>query len=70
MGIVSAIAAPAALEVTFEGQGGHAGGQLMHSRCESASKRTGVWASACSASPEIDGNVRTLMPNFQMVLTL
>lgn len=29
IGVVSAIAAPAALEVTFEGDGGHAGAQLM-----------------------------------------
>ena len=32
LGIVSAIAAPAALRVTFTGQGGHAGGLLMPDR--------------------------------------
>jgi ureidoglycolate amidohydrolase len=29
IGIVTAIAAPAALEVKFQGDGGHAGAQLM-----------------------------------------
>jgi hypothetical protein len=33
IGIVQAIAAPAALLVTFVGDGGHAGSQLMHLRC-------------------------------------
>ncbi|KAG2501988.1 hypothetical protein HYH03_000484 [Edaphochlamys debaryana] len=32
IGVVTAIAAPAALEVTFHGDGGHAGGQLMPDR--------------------------------------
>jgi len=32
IGVVTAIAAPAALEITFEGDGGHAGAQLMHLR--------------------------------------
>jgi ureidoglycolate amidohydrolase len=32
VGIVTAIAAPAALRITFEGEGGHAGGVLMHDR--------------------------------------
>ena len=32
IGVVTAIAAPAAMEITFEGDGGHAGAQLMHLR--------------------------------------
>ena len=32
LAVVTAIAAPAAMRVTFEGDGGHAGGQLMHLR--------------------------------------
>ena len=34
LGIVTAIAAPAALRVRFSGDGGHAGAQLMHRRRE------------------------------------
>ena len=33
IGVVSAIAGPAALEVTFTGDGGHAGGLMMRGRC-------------------------------------
>ena len=33
LGVVSAIAAPAALRVRFSGDGGHAGAQLMPLRC-------------------------------------
>ena len=33
LGIVTAIAAPAALRIRFSGDGGHAGAQLMHRRC-------------------------------------
>ena len=33
IGVVTAIAAPAALEVHFSGDGGHAGAQLMPLRC-------------------------------------
>ena len=32
LGVVTAIAAPAALRVHFSGEGGHAGGQLMPDR--------------------------------------
>ena len=33
LGVVTAIAAPAALRVQFSGDGGHAGAQLMPLRC-------------------------------------
>lgn len=33
LGVVTAIAAPAALRVKFTGEGGHAGGLLMPARC-------------------------------------
>ncbi len=35
LGVVTAIAAPAALRVSFSGSGGHAGGLLMPYRCGS-----------------------------------
>jgi len=34
LGVVTAIAAPAALRVTFRGGGGHAGALLMHRRAD------------------------------------
>ena len=36
IGVVTAIAAPAALRVRFTGDGGHAGGQLMAARNDAA----------------------------------
>jgi ureidoglycolate amidohydrolase len=36
LGVVTAIAAPAALRITFIGGGGHAGALLMHRRADAA----------------------------------
>ncbi|MFI5460743.1 MAG: M20 family metallo-hydrolase [Isosphaerales bacterium] len=57
IGIVTAIAAPAALRVTWEGEGGHAGAVLMPERrdalCAAAETVLAVEAAACSSgSPD------------------
>ena len=46
LGIVTAIAAPAALRISFSGDGGHAGAQLMPLRCAPEQAR---WPLPCSS---------------------
>ena len=59
IGTVTAIAAPAALRVAFYGDGGHAGGQLMHRRNDAALAGAElslvVEAAALSGAPDAVG---------------
>jgi ureidoglycolate amidohydrolase len=62
LGVVTAIAAPASLNITIEGEGGHAGAVLMPDRHDAFLAAAEValaveWNARCSGSPDTVGTV-------------
>ncbi len=62
LGVVTAIAAPASLKITIEGEGGHAGAVLMADRHDAFLAAAEIalaveWNARCSGSPDTVGTV-------------